>query len=154
MSWVSLLILLSLGQSAQPDAPPLRSVFNFLGDKQWEFRVNRSDVEGLPRWPANAEHPPLSPRAAIQSARGMMRKLFPDGDEWLFNAITLAPTAVDDAWIYTVLFASPPPAPNAVLTGPVKPGQIMSVAGSQSSTLFTLIVLMDGRALDPIVTQK
>ena len=81
-----------------------------------------------------------------------MRRLFAIGDEWRFNEITLVPT-VGDAWIYVVVFASPiPPSAAMAPARPVKPGEIMSVAGSQASTLMTLAVLMDGRAVEPIVT--
>jgi hypothetical protein len=35
---------------------------------------------------------------------------------------------------------------------PLKPGEIISVVGSQSSTLMDVPVFMDGRAVEPIVT--
>jgi hypothetical protein len=82
----------------------------------------------------------------------MMRKLFRDGDEWQFNGIKLVPT-VGDGWIYFVGFGSPvPPLPVPMASArPLKPGEMLSVVGSQPGALMDVIVLMDGRAVEPIV---
>jgi hypothetical protein len=153
MTWLPMFLLLSLGLTPQDNPSSLWTSGSSHGGKTVEFKVTRAEVEATPPWVPPAEHPPLSPRVAIQSARGMIRKLFRDGDEWRFNGIRLVPT-VGDHWIYFVGFGSPvPPRPMPVMPSrPLKPGEIISVAGSQPATLMDVIVLMDGRAVEPVMT--
>jgi hypothetical protein len=148
-----MLLLLLMGQTPQGNAPSLWTYGGFYDGKAVEFRVTRSDVEAAPLWLPSADHPPLSPRAAIQSARAMLRKVLINADEWRFGEIRLVPI-VGDAWVYVVGFRSPvPPLPVPVMPPrPLRPGEIISVAGSRPATLMDVPVLMDGRAVEPNVT--
>lgn len=153
MTWLPMFLLLSLAQTSQDNAPSFWTYGGSYEGKTVEFRVTRSDVEATPRWLSSAQYPPLSPRVAIESARTMMRTLFSDGDAWRFGDIRLVPT-VGESWIYVVGFGSPaPPPPGPVMPErPLKPGEIISVVGSQSSTLMDVPVFMDGRTVEPVVT--
>jgi len=79
------------------------------------------------------DNPPLSPRAAIQSAHILLSQLMKDADKWRLASVKLQPILFPDAWIYVVEFAPPPARPDGGIY-----------------TTMTVVVLMNGRAIVPL----
>ena len=96
-------------------------------------------------WKTSEKNPPVSVRDAIASARRKLNQLFPAKRLWTLAEVKLVPVAwtVDatdgtELWQYCVVFTrhSDPPNPHF----PDTDGEV------------TIVVLMDGTAVDPIIT--
>ena len=54
----------------------------------------------------DTDNPPLSPRAAIQSAHILLSQLMKDADKWRLASVKLQPILFPDAWIYVVVIGA------------------------------------------------
>ena len=108
------------------------------GGEMWKFVVRERDVERIP-WHDTDAAPPLAPRAAVRSARELLRRMGCRGaDAWELHQIALQPIAgVRDAWVYLVEFTEPRPRPKA--------NSVVSVL----PRVATVVVLLDGTAVTP-----
>jgi hypothetical protein len=112
---------------------------SYAGGQRWDFNVRGQDVEKGPRWRETDDAPPLPPRTAVRSARGLLSRLFTDGPDWELGRVSLQQVAgTRDAWLYLVEFSSPLK---------VRPG---ALAGSAVREHMTVVVMMDGTAITPV----
>jgi len=134
---ISALLLTLLLQA--PTDQAYFSTYIHLNGGCWVLRVTASELLTVPVWRESDEAPPLSPRAATNASRLVLRELVKDGDEWELERISLRriPLA-PDLWVYEVEFLNPLP--------PLPPNTV----GSLGRTPLSLIVLMDGRAVAPV----
>jgi hypothetical protein len=105
---------------------------SYIDGKRWDFVVTHQDIENSPRWLDTDDNPPLSPRAAIRSARLLLSQLMKDGNQWRLDSVQLRPIDFPRSWIYVVDFQQPPPRPDGGI-----------------STKMSVVVLMNGRAIVP-----
>lgn len=114
------------------------SMFDSAQRKRYDFEIYEDDLARTPAWPSNEEFPPLSPRKAETAARDQLRKLVEQPEKWSRRAIELRPMSDGDKWVYVVHFNGfhPP----GVLDGAVPQ--------------MRLIVLMDGRAIEPKISVR
>ena len=106
---------------------------SYVNGQRWDFVVSHQDVENSPRWRDVDDTPPLSPRAAIRSARSLLSRLMKDGDQWSVGSVNLRPIDFPSSWIWVVDFQQPSPRPNGGLL-----------------TTMSVVVLMNGRAVVPV----
>jgi hypothetical protein len=104
--------------------------------KRYDFDVYQDDLNRTPAWQTNEEFPPLSPRKAEAAARRQLDKLVEHAERWNRRIVALHQMSDSDKWVYVVHFSGfhPP----GVLDGAVPQ--------------MRLVVLMDGRALEPRVS--
>jgi hypothetical protein len=72
-----------------------------LEGKVYFFETTEAVLNHTPRWKANVEFPPLSPREAEAAARAEAQRLRPDVTAWWLDNIELRPI-IDDCWCYVV----------------------------------------------------
>ena len=104
------------------------------GDIRYDFRITLEQLANTPAWLEDQSNPPLPARQAQTIAVGYLGKLFADGEQWRCGAIALVP--VNDRWVYTIEFTEPP----------------KSGCGDCLSTLFRIVVLMDGTVVSATVS--
>jgi hypothetical protein len=104
--------------------------------KKYEFHISDQELQRTPAWPANQENPPLSARRAIDSASKHLATLLPNGKDWRLYEVTLR--QIENRWVYLVTFLEP-------LRG--------DGAGQQQSSGFQIVVLMNGTAVTPRISQ-
>lgn len=106
----------------------------------WEFVVRSRDTAQGPRWTAEADAPPLAPRAAIRAARSLLDRMScRDAAGWEVASVALRPLGGGpDAWVYVVTLVEPVPAAK-------------EPAGSTLRRTVEVPVLLDGTALTPSV---
>lgn len=110
------------------------------GGKLYRFAVTAEMVEVSPAWVEENNDPPLSPRLAIKAALSQLLKLVTAAEKWSMNEVRLVPVR-DDKWVYAVEFHRWTPGPPAGTEAvPVPP--------------FTVIILMNGVAVEPKITQS
>lgn len=152
---MAILFALLLTLVAQPPGPDAEvgSWYGSIDDVRYVSVVTRAAIKQSPRWHADADAPPLPPRAALRAATDALRVLTPDTSRWEARSIRLTQLLFPDAWVYIVDMERrpplPPPAPPpAGLTGtaPVLAG---GVAGSFMGAPMQIVVLMNGEAVTP-----
>ena len=108
-----------------------------FGTNEYSCVVTQEGLEKVPKWPQTDEWPPLSPKKAIQAAKGVMRGLV-EGvgvEDWSSEKITLRRAGSVGNWVYVIAMASVFP-PSVVV------GQAQSIE---------VVVLLDGTAIKPKV---
>jgi uncharacterized membrane protein YkoI len=114
----------------------LDTVFTVQYDgKTYEFHVPQDDLKKTAAWTTAQENPPLSVRRAIDIAAQRLATLLPNGNDWRLHAVTLR--EIDNRWVYLVEFLEP-----------LRPG-----VEQQTAAGFQLVVLMNGTAVAPRVSQ-
>ncbi|PYR98303.1 MAG: hypothetical protein DMG16_21210 [Acidobacteria bacterium] len=129
----SIALTLTLAMQEQVDVGAAAAFSSYVAGQRWDFVVSHEDVGNSARWLDTDDSPPLSPRAAIRSARVLLSQLMKDADQWRLDSVSLRPIAFPEVWIYVVDFQPPPPSP---LGGHV--------------AKMSVVVLMNGRAIVPI----
>ena len=106
-------------------------------DGKWYFfTILEHDLAVAPSWePEKTPRPPLDPGEAVTRAQTKLKELFPDLQGWKLAGVDLASSWSPNYWYYQVQFQPPGPA--------MKVGQ--------SVEMFSIVVLMDGRVVDPEV---
>jgi hypothetical protein len=128
-----LAMILALTTGAAGGAPVF---YSYAQGMRWEFVVREADLDGSPRWQPSAENPPLSPRAAIQSGRSLLRKFIERADDWELRSVALQPVpGRSDFWLYLVEFWEP-----------IRP---KASVGSVHPSQVRVVVLMNGTAVTP-----
>jgi hypothetical protein len=86
-------------------AVPERPYYSYAYGKRFAFIIKESDAFKL-AWNANADHPPLSARAAIRIAQEQLKKVVPNADDWTFDCLQLVPWSNWDRshWYYVGWF--------------------------------------------------
>ena len=120
-----------------PDGRVVMSFSSYFAGEHFEFAVTRTELEMSPRWLPDSPAPPLAIRDAVSVGRSKLVQLVPASADWTFRQVTLHPTQVENVWLYSVQFSPTPP---TAVGGIVEPYRIM--------------VLMDGRAVEPKRTSK
>jgi hypothetical protein len=92
-------------------------------------------MDQTPSWVEDEDFPPLSPRAAVRSARDGLSALVTDPENWTMNGIQLQPGGSKDKWVYVVSFWGPMSSPYGGLVPE-----------------FRMIVLLDGTAVKPEIS--
>jgi hypothetical protein len=107
----------------------------------WAFVIRERDVSSGPRWTEADEAPPLTPRAALRSARAFLgRMTCRQPDAWEVHQISLQPIAGErDMWVYVVEFVQPLHVPKDTLIG------------SSLRRGVSVVVLLDGTVVVPSV---
>lgn len=140
--FLSMIVLLALQNPPEGGA----LFYSYVQGKQWEFVIQAADVDRSPRWEDWQDEPPLSPRAAVRSARAVLQKLVKNADDWELTRVAIQPLRGGEAWIYVVDFTEPLP-PLLDPTG-------MGVVGSWITSPVSMVVMMNGRAITPIVRRR
>ncbi len=110
-----------------PGATGVYWVYSSVGDRVFLSDVSRAQLDRSPRWLPSDETTPLSPDAAIESARLALARVVPGADRWIISSVTLRP--IEQArGIYEVVLVAPWLGP-----GPK----------------VTILVLMSGIAIEP-----
>jgi hypothetical protein len=135
-----LAVMLILWLQAPPDGGGV--FYSYVDGMRWAFAVCAVDVDRSPRWDDSEDAPPLPPRAAVRSARELLRKYVERADDWELAKVSVQPIAGrSDVWVYLVDFNKPlPPLPD-------HPGE--GVAGSILRSAVSVVVMMDGTAITP-----
>ena len=128
------LMFLLLAQGPRFESP---SCSEGLG---WEFVLHGRDLDTRPRWRNSDDAPPLAPRAAVRSARALLARMkCEQPDAWELNRVSLQPIASEpDAWVYIVEFQRLRVPKGAVI-------------GSAFPSQLSVVVLLDGSAVAPLV---
>src|SRR5438105_15754724 len=91
------------GEAPQPPAAPNASGFYMsynVGMNRLVVAVTAADVEAAPKWSEDADAPPLSPKRAVEAARGELATSFNDADQWKVVSVTLRPFGSRHDWFY------------------------------------------------------
>ncbi len=142
------LTLLVFAWLAQSPGDQNRVVFSAMAGAdgmRWETQIRKSDLEGMPRWDADAtDSPALGPAQAMRAAKEIMSQLslktWPD--RWRVDTVTLQPTITEGVWIYVVNFAEAPP--------PCNPPPGWGCGGSWGRGPMQIVVLPNGHAVMPV----
>lgn len=120
--------------NARGDEVVRRVTSDFVG-RQIEFVLTESRLEQAPRWPQDADNPPLPPRKALKAAIDYLKVLVKAGADWRTEGIKLEPMGKGGQWIYIVEVLPP---------GAIDGKRIPS----------KLIVLMDGEVVKATLDSK
>jgi hypothetical protein len=100
----------------------------------FDFSLTKAEIVATPRWKTGSEHPAVSPRDAISTARNQLKTFVADGDKWRLDNICLFDLG-EDRWIYVVRFGREYPPTTAVF----------------GAEYLEIPVLMDGSTVKPKV---
>jgi hypothetical protein len=105
-----------------------------VGGKDYETTVTQEMLKQAPQWQPESEHPPLSPRRALELAEEYAKENFKQDKDWVrkLEAISLTPYA--GGWFWDVSYAWSPKPP-------------MALGGLQP--FAHVFVLMDGTVVAP-----
>ena len=98
----SIALVLTLAMQEQVNAGAAATFSSYVDGQGWDFVVSHEDIGDSPRWLDTDDSPPLSPRAAIRSARVLLSQLMKDADRWRTESVTLRPIDFPGSWIYLV----------------------------------------------------
>ena len=147
-----MIVVLFLTALVQAQVSPLaRQIgYSYLDGKVFTSTVTRDDMVSSPRWTVEDEAPPLAAGAAARAAIAMFRKVLPNEDlgHWHITAVALEQVSAPDVWVYEVKFGRDSPCQMHPPTG----GGGCGSSGDPGT--MTVEVLMDGRAVRPVVTPK
>jgi hypothetical protein len=129
--------MLVLMIQATPLGPALVTFSSHAEGARWEFVIPSGQLDTAPLWHDSEEHPPLAPRAAVQSARQMLSAIVDRADEWELAEVTLHQIGQTGLWVYKVKFLSPLP-------------NVTGTIGSALRSQMDVIVLLDGTAIRPV----
>jgi len=121
--------------AADPPAPRVTNN-NYAFGKKYTSTVTQVALDRGPRWKADADDPPLPARKAIRAADALKVRVakLADGWTWEFKGAALKPLGKDQ-WYWSVTYEAE------------KEG-----VASFGPWRLELIVLMDGTAVEPVVT--
>jgi hypothetical protein len=135
-----LAVLLALALQSPPEEAAV--FWSNVEGTRWESVVRWVDVFESPRWQASEDNPPLSPRAAVRSARSVLLNMVERAEDWALVRVSLQSIADRaDLWIYVVEFSEARPD-----LSNQSGGVIRSALGSPLS----MVVMMDGTAVTPV----
>src|SRR5215831_9173212 len=96
----TIVLVLTLAVQAPVNTGAAGMFSSYIDGKRWDFVVTHQDIENSPRWLDTDDNPPLSPRAAIRSARLLLSQLMKDGNQWRLDSVQLRPIDFPRSWIY------------------------------------------------------
>lgn len=107
----------------------------------WEYVIREHDFGKSPRWREADDTPPLTPRAALRSARAFLGRMeCSQPDAWELHQISLRPIAGErDVWVYIVELVQPLRVPKD------------AAIGTSFRREVPVVVLLDGTAVAPSV---
>ena len=102
----------------------MQSTFTVAGTNYLSI-VSDADLKKSPAWLKADEHPPLSPRRAMQAAQATVTNLF-KGVTPIVDFVSLHPLGRENKWIYQVQFTTIPPGGLDGDSAPIKLFVLMS----------------------------
>lgn len=105
--------------------------------KTYKSRVDRNVVSQTPAWDETEESPPVSPRQALKLVDKMRRSIAKAPDGWEWKAMNLHLFVGENPCAWYVMYQAVPVEPEE---GPIPFHEL------------TLIVLMDGTVIKPVVS--
>ncbi len=110
-------------------------VMAYAEGKRFEFSIRLAELRRAPKWSEEDENPPLSIRRAEKIAKGKLKALLVDPENWTRDDIVLKQSGLGDRWFYVVEFTKP-------------------VEGDNELQRMRVVVLMDGTVPEPIQSKS
>jgi hypothetical protein len=101
----------------------------------FELSVKDADFRHAPVWNPADDHPPLSPKRALELARAELAHVVSDVPAWQLNGIELRPMTPDGHWIFVVEYSK------------------LATDGGFAPYL-SFVVLMDGTVIEPKLQKR
>lgn len=106
--------------------------------KCYSVTITEEALKNAPAWKEDAENPPVSPRSALKLATEVKDKVASDNKDWKWQFESASLKHLEgDRWYWLVSFEA-------------RPKGDVSIAGVAPN--LRLVVLMDGTAIKPVVT--
>jgi len=118
------------------------SWYSYYEGYKYTVDLSSEQVQKAPEWLPSEDNPPLPARKALKAATDVLYQLLPDAAKWTLRSISLEPVCGHTGWAYVITFYSyfhAPPGYRGGFSGYLPP--------------MTLCVLMDGKAIEPVVTK-
>lgn len=133
-------------EKSSPDCDYALEYYSFANGTSFNYRVTVKQMQAVPAWKEDADHPPLPARKAIRLARDFQRKSVTARKDhtWKFESAKLLLVDVKaNQWIWVIRFEEWPDEPQ------IENG--VGVGGMMGE--FEVVILMDGTVVQPETTE-